>query len=420
METQYKDFTAVEEGVKAARKASRRLATLSTQEKDKLLAFLADELEAAAPEIIVENQKDLEAGQAAGLGAALLDRLRLDEKRIKAIADAVRFIIGLSDPVGRVEVGRTLPNGLQLNKLRVPLGVVGVIYESRPNVTIDIGALCLKSSNAAVLRGGKEAIHSNRVLAGVFRSALEKQGLPADALVLIDNPDRALVEPLLKLDQYIDIIVPRGGEKLIRFVAEKSTIPVVKHDKGVCAVFIDKTADPEMARDIIINAKTQRPSVCNAAEILVLEKGYPAAEDLLKSLKEAGVSLLADEATRSVFSGLEPLTETGYDTEYLDLRLSVKIVDTFAEGLEFIAEYSSGHSEALVTTDYGRSQEFTATLDSSALFVNCSTRFNDGGQFGMGAEVGISTGKLHARGPMGLDDLTTSKYVVRGTGQIRT
>ncbi|RME92748.1 MAG: glutamate-5-semialdehyde dehydrogenase [Candidatus Hydrogenedentota bacterium] len=408
---------------KEAKRASAILRSVGTAQKNKALEIMAKLLEENRSKIKQENAVDLENAEAAGISGALLERLQLSDKVIDSIITSLHDIRNLKDPVGEVIAGWKLENGIELNKIRVPIGVLAVIYESRPNVTVDVGALALKSSNAAILRGGKEAIVSNQLLASLFQKALAEAGLPSNAIQLMNKTSRHLVPELLKQDAYIDLVVPRGGEGLIRFVTENSLIPVVKHDKGVCHVYIHETADPDQATKILINAKTQRPSVCNAAECVVLDKDYPEVAQILKTLQEAGVTLRGDSKTQAELQKLnipcENLTEEGYHKEYLDLEISVKLVENLEQAILHISEYSSGHSEAIVTRDLEAAHEFTSRLDSAALFVNCSTRFHDGGQFGLGAEVGISTGKLHARGPMSIADLTTSKYILRGQGQIR-
>ncbi len=351
----------------------------------------------------------------------LLDRLKLNDKRIASMIQALREIAALPDPVGEIESGGRLASGVEMIKKRVPLGVVFTIYESRPNVTVDIGALCVKSGNAAVLRGGKEAIHSNLALHGLFQEALRKAGLSEDSVIMVDETDRAFMTALLQQDQYLDLVVPRGGEALIKFISGNSSVPVVKHDKGVCNLFIDASADPEKALEIAANAKLQRPSVCNAVENLLIHSGYAGARDLLQGLKERGAELRGCEKTRAILPDVEAIADADeeYGMEYLDNRLAVKVVDDLDEVADFIFKYGSSHSEAIVAESHEAIDRFSRSLDSAAIFVNCSTRFHDGGQMGMGAEVGISTGRLHVRGPMGLRDLTTMTYLVTGRGEIR-
>lgn len=405
-----------------ARKASaakREIRTLKTSVKNEVLKHLADSLIKNKDRIIQENEKDLIAGKEKNLSSALLDRLLLNEKRVESLAKSVLEIVSLPDPVGEVVRGVHLPNGIELVSKRVPLGVVLVIYESRPNVTIDVGALSFKSGNIAILRGGSEAIHSNLVLIDIFRNVLREKNITQDAILFVDKTDRSHIVSLLGKDKEIDIVVPRGGEGLINFVTENSKIPVVKHDKGVCNIFVDVTADFDKAVEILLNAKTQRPGVCNAVENVVIHKDYPRTKELLAALQSKGVELLLDDALLKIFPDAKLATETDYALEFLDLRLSFKTVSNLDEAIEFIEKYSSGHSEAILSEDHKSIERFLSQLDSAALFVNCSTRFHDGGEFGFGAEVGISTGKLHVRGPMGLIHLTTTKTILRGDGQIR-
>ena len=418
-----KFFERAEQIGKSAREAFRELRRSSTAVRNQVLQYAAEDLihPDNVQKIVSANVKDLEAAKAADMNPALQDRLRLDEKRIHAIAAAVLEIAAFPDPVGEIISGGILVNGIELKKKRVPLGVVFTIFESRPNVTVDIGALSIKSGNAAVLRGGKEALHSNKALYEVLRQAVVKAGMPASSLQLVDDTDRAFMLALLKRDDLIDIVVPRGGETLIKFVASNSRIPVVKHDKGVCNLFIDESAEKEEALQIAVNAKLQRPSVCNAIENLILHEKFPHAEYLLKGLAEAGAILSGCEKTKKIFSGVKLIEdpEAEYDTEFLDNRLSVKVVKNVDEAVSFIYAYGSGHSEAIVSKDAPSIERFSSSVDSSAVFINCSTRFNDGGMMGMGAEVGISTGRLHVRGPMGVRDLTTTTYIMTGNGQIR-
>ena len=393
-----------------ARKASaakREIRTLKTSFKNEVLKLLAEDILKNKESIISENAKDIAAGKEKNLSPALVDRLLLNEKRIESLANSVLEIAALPDPIGEVVRGVHLPNGIELVSKRVPLGVVLVIYESRPNVTIDVGALCFKSGNVAILRGGSEAIHSNLVL------------ITEDAVLFVDKTDRAHIVSLLVKDKEIDIVVPRGGEGLISFVTENSKIPVVKHDKGVCNIFVDASADFDKAVNILLNAKTQRPGVCNAVENVVIHKDFPRTKDLLAALKAKGVELLLDEPLLKLFPEAKKATDEEYALEFLDLRLSFKTVSNIEEAFTFIEKYSSGHSEAILSEDHKSIELFLAQLDSAALFVNCSTRFHDGGEFGFGAEVGISTGKLHVRGPMGLVHLTTTKTILRGDGQVR-
>ncbi|MCG6168844.1 glutamate-5-semialdehyde dehydrogenase [Leptospira sp. FAT2] len=414
-----KEIEYVEDLCLRAKKASRSLKALPSSKKNKILADLADLLEKRKSEILAANERDLKDGKEKNLSAALMDRLLLNDKRIAAMASAVREIVSLPDPVGEVTRGLTLPNGLELVTRRVPLGVVMVIYESRPNVTIDVGALSFKSGNACILRGGSEAFHSNAILVKLFHEILNKEGIDTGAVTFVDKTDRSFMLPFFQQTASIDIVVPRGGEGLIRFVSENSKIPVVKHDKGVCNLYIDQDADPGKVIPIVINSKVQRPGVCNATENLILHNGYPFRKELLEALAKEGVELLLDPPALSLFPKGKPVSEADYMEEFLDLRLSVKTVSSLEEALAFIEKTSSGHTEAIVTEDLTAAKTFTSSLDSAALFVNCSTRFHDGGEFGLGAEVGISTGKLHVRGPMGLVHLTTTTTYVNGSGQIR-
>ncbi len=411
----------VEMIAKNARQASRGLATLPPSVKDGALLKMADALEAEAEKIKAENALDIEAGKQNGLSSALLDRLLLDDKRIKGMADGLREIAALPDPVGEITGMKKRPNGMMVGKMRVPLGVIGIIYESRPNVTADTSALCLKSGNAVILRGGSEAIHSNRVIAKILSTVAEGAGIPENAIQLVPVTDREAVKELLKLDKYIDVIIPRGGYELIRFVAEKSTIPVIKHDKGVCHVYVDKDANIKMAEDISFNSKVQRPGVCNAMETLLVHEAIAAKflPGMIAKFNDAGVEIRGCEKTCAIVSGLVEATEADWDEEYHDLVLSVRVVEDFDEAVDHLADHGSGHTETIVTESYHTAHKFLNCVDSSAVMVNVSTRFNDGGQFGLGAEMGISTQKLHVRGPMGLNELTSLKFIVYGDGQIR-
>ncbi len=407
--------------VKEAKAASRVLANLSTEVKNRALLAMADLLEARGEEIKKENARDLEYGKEKGLSSALLDRLLLDDKRIKGMAQGLREVAALPDPVGEVVKMWKRPNGLQIGKLRVPLGVVAVIYESRPNVTADTAALCIKSGNAIVLRGGSEAIHSNKIIAGILREAAQEAGVPPQAIQLIETTDREAVFHLLKMDEYVDLVVPRGGEGLIRFVAENSRIPVVYHYKGVCHTFVDRDADLDMAWDISFNAKVQRPGVCNAMETLLVHADIAQAflPEMARRFREAGVELRGCSRARELVPEMKEATEDDWYAEYLDLILAVRVVDNFEEAVDHIHTYGSGHSEAIVTTNYATAMRFLKEVDAAAVYVNASTRFTDGFEFGLGAEMGISTQKLHVRGPMGLEDLTCCKFIILGQGQIR-
>ncbi len=406
---------------KSAKMASRILANSSTDVKNRVLEITARKLIEYTPKIIEENLKDMKAGEEKGLTKAMLDRLHLNEKRIKAMVDSVRDIIGLPDPVGEVVRMWRRPNGLVIGKMRVPLGVVAIIYESRPNVTIDAAALCIKSGNAVILRGGSEAINSNRILVSIIREALSEVGLPKDVVTFVDTPDRDVVLELLKLDELIDVVIPRGGESLIRFVAENSRIPVVYHYKGVCHTYVDEFADIDMAVKICFNAKVQRPGVCNAMETMLVhskiaDRFLPV---MCKKFMEAQVELRGCERTRAIVPEVKPATEEDWYAEYLDLILAIKVVDSIDEAIEHINHYGSHHSDAIVTNNYDNAMRFLREVDSAAVYVNASTRFTDGYEFGLGAEMGISTQKLHVRGPMGLEDLTCLKYIILGCGQIR-
>ena len=404
-----------------AREAAAVLASASAEEKNKALEAVAAALEANTAAIQAENEKDLEKGAQSGLSTAMLDRLRLNDKRMKSMIDGVRDVVKLEDPVGQAYDQRTRPNGLKIYRMRVPIGVIGIIYESRPNVTVDASALTLKSGNAVILRGGSEAISSNLALAKVMSEAIASAGLPAASVQLVPTTDRKAVGEMLKMDEMIDLIIPRGGEALIRRVVENSTIPVIKHYTGICHVYVDSEADLEMAGEISFNAKVQRPGVCNAAETLlvdqaVAEKFLPR---MLERLRKAGVRLKGCERTRRIDSSVEEATEQDWNTEYLDLVLSVRVVDGLQEAIEHIERYGSRHTDAIVTENEQKAREFVRRVDSSSVMVNTSTRFSDGAQYGLGAEIGISTDKLHARGPMGLEELTTYKWVVIGHGQLR-
>ncbi len=411
----------VEDKARRAKEAGREIATLSSQVKNEALLKMASLIETQAERIKEVNRKDLEEGEKKGLSSALMDRLLLNDKRIEGMAEGLRQVAALPDPVGEVVKMWKRPNNLLIGKMRVPLGVVAIIYESRPNVTIDTVALCLKSGNAVLLRGGSEAIHSNSVLVEIAREAAESAGVNKEAIQFLDTPDRAAVGELLKRDDLIDLVVPRGGEGLIRFVAENSRIPVVFHYKGVCHTFVDREADLEMAKAICFNAKVQRPGVCNAMETMLVDA--PIAErflpEIASMLKEAGVELRGCPRTREILPDVKEATEEDWSEEYLDLILAIRVVDGMEEAIAHIHRYGSAHSEAIVTENYQRALDFLRQTDSAAVYVNASTRFTDGFEFGLGAEMGISTQKLHCRGPMGLEDLTCCKYIIMGEGQIR-
>ena len=415
----------VAETCAAARRAGRVLAALDTAAKDRALNAMADALEVRIPEILEANARDMMAGEAADIGAPLLDRLRLDDGRIRAMAAGVRQIAALPDPVGEVIDGGRLANGLDVRRVRVPLGVVAVVYEARPNVTIDAAALCLKSGNAIVLRGSSSAAHSNAVLAGVAREAVAAVGLPEAAVSLVAGGGRAELAELATQGDLVDLIIPRGGEGLKQALSAVATVPVIYAASGNCHVYVDATADLDSAERIVVNAKTQRPGVCNAAEtLLVHAQAAPAfLPRVLHALREDGVELRADGRTHALAGDLAPslldATDEDWDTEYLALVLAVRVVDSVDEAIEHINAHGSGHSEAIVTRDYASAQAFQRSVDAACVYVNASTRFTDGGEFGMGAEIGNSTQKLHARGPIGMRELCTYKYVVEGAGHVR-
>ena len=404
-----------------AKTASRQLAVAGEKKNDALKA-IAKALTENTAAIMAANQVDLDNGKANGLSAALLDRLKLDEGRIKGVADGVLEVAALPDPIGTVISGSTRPNGMNITKVRVPLGVIGIIFESRPNVTVDAAVLCLKSGNAVILRGGKEAIHSNKCLTSIMQEAIESVGLDRNAVQLIEDTTRQSSVELMELTEYLDVLIPRGGKGLIQAVVQNAKVPVIETGAGNCHVFVDESADIDMAANIIYNAKTSRPSVCNAIEtILVHEKIAEKALPAIKArLDEKNVELRGCEKTRAILGdAVKPAEESDWETEYGDYILAVIVVSSLEEATEHIAKYSTGHSECIVTRDYQNARKFTATVDSAAVYVNVSTRFTDGGMFGLGAEIGISTQKLHARGPMGLNELTSMKFIIEGEGQVR-
>jgi len=409
------------EKLEAARRAAVTLATVKADQKNAALEAIASAVVENADRILAANELDLANGRENGLSAGLQDRLRLDAARLTSLAGAVREIIGLVDPVGQVVRGSTLPNGVGLTQVRVPFGVIGAIYEARPNVTIDIAALALKSGNAVVLRGGSAAENSNRVLVDVIQGALASVGLPADAVQTIDEFGRAGATQLMQARGYVDVLIPRGSADLINAVVAESKVPVIETGAGVVHVYLDESADLDMAVEIVHNAKVQRPSVCNALETLLVHSS--AAERLLPSvlarLRESGVTIHADERASAVFADVVPATELDWSTEYMSLDLAVRVVDDLDEAMDHIRRYSTHHTESILTNDMARAERFLAEVDSAVVMVNASTRFTDGGEFGFGAEVGISTQKLHARGPMGLGELTSTKWIVRGSGQVR-
>ena len=404
-----------------ARNAAAELALLKPEIKNKALEAMAASFLVHREQIKAENQKDLKAGEKKGLSKAMLDRLLLNDQRIDEMADALRIVAGLDDPVGEIHDMRVRPNGIKVGRMRCPIGVIGIIYESRPNVTADAGCLCIKSGNAVILRGGSEAFHSNRIIARLMDEAGAKTGLPEAAIQIIPTTDRRAVDVMLKAQKWIDLIIPRGGTSLIEKVGRNATIPVIKHYAGNCFIYADETADMRQAVSIIVNAKTQRPGVCNALETLLLHKDI--AKKVLKSLAprllEKGVEIRGDETVCRLVPEAVPAKEKDWDEEYLDLILAVKIVDTLEQAIWFINHHGSHHTDAILTRDYNHAMSFLTSVDSACVLVNCSTRFSDGGEFGMGCEIGISTDKLHARGPMALKELTTSKFVVFGSGQIR-
>ena len=407
---------------RSAKEASKVVARLSTRKKDAALERIAQKLIDEAATIKRENEKDLSEGREKGLSEAMIDRLTVSDAVIESMAGGLRDVIKLPDPVGTVTGMWLRPNGLQVGRMRIPLGVIGMIYESRPNATIDAAGLCLKAGNAAILRGGSEAFHSNAILARIIQDALRETGMPEAAAQVIPVRDRTAVNVLLAQDEHVDLIIPRGGEGLIRFVVDNSRIPVLKHYKGVCHVYIDEDADLDMAENISYNAKVQRPGVCNAMETLLVHEAI--AESFLppmaKLYGEAGVDLRGCPKTCQIVPEANIATDEDWPAEYLDLILAVKIVASMEEATDHIARYGSSHTEAIVTSDYARARQFLNEVDASVVMVNASTRFNDGGELGLGAEIGISTSKLHAYGPMGLEELTTTKFVVLGDGQIRT
>jgi glutamate-5-semialdehyde dehydrogenase len=406
----------------AAKEAARELASLSTEGKNTLLTEMAAALMEQKEYIQAENQKDLIAGREKGLSAAMLDRLELSDKVMESMVAGLKEVAALPDPVGEISEMARRPSGIVVGRMRIPLGVIGMIYESRPNVTVDAAALCLKAGNAIILRGGSEAIHSNLALAKVLQEVLTAADINPAALQVIPVIDRQAVNALLELEEYVDLIIPRGGEGLIRFVAENSRIPVLKHYKGVCHVFVDATADFDMATNIAMNGKTQRPGVCNALETLLVHRGIAA--DFLPQvgaeLMAAGVELRGCSSTRAILPEVKEAQESDWPAEYLELILAVKVVDDIDAAMDHIVKYGSQHTEVIVTGDYAHAQRFIREVDASSVMVNASTRFSDGGQFGLGAEIGISTTKLHAYGPMGLKELTTKKFIVYGDGQVRS
>ena len=414
-------MTVIENMGKKAKDASRVLATAGAI-KNKALNAVADALIDNTDKIVKANDIDLENGKAAGLTPSLLDRLKLGSDRIKSMAEGVRKVALINDPVGTVVSGYTTDNGMEITTVKVPLGVIGIIYEARPNVTADAAALCLKAGNAVILRGGKEAINSNKAIAEIMRTAVEIAGLPIDSIQLIEDTSRQSSVELMNLSDYLDVLIPRGGAGLIRAVVEQAKVPVIETGVGNCHVYVDESADIQMAADIIYNAKTSRPSVCNAIETILVhkniaEKALPAIK---KELDKKNVEIRGCDRTREILGdSVTPATDDDYETEFLDYILACKVVDSIDGAIAHIAKYSSGHSECIVTKDYDSANKFTSSVDSAAVYVNASTRFTDGGEFGLGAEIGISTQKLHARGPMGVNELTSTKFIIKGSGQVR-
>jgi len=413
--------TTIVEMARAARAATRELARCPSETKNQVLLAIAAAVEHEAARIKSENTRDLTYARDKGLSTAMLDRLTITDATIRSMAQGLREVAGLPDPVGTADETTVRPNGLEVSRVRIPLGVIGIIYESRPNVTIDAAGLCIKSGNATILRGGSEALHSNQVLAAIIQQALAAAGLPEIAVQVVPVRDRAAVNILLEQEECVDLIIPRGGEGLIRFVVAHSKIPVLKHYKGVCHVYVDADADLDMAVEIAFNAKVQRPGVCNAMETLLVHADV--APEFLPAMADrfaaAGVEMRGCKWTLEILPSITPAAEADWPAEFLDLIVAIKVVDGMPQAAEHIAAYSSNHTEAIVTNHYGRARQFVQEIDSSVVLVNASTRFNDGGQLGLGAEMGISTSKLHAFGPMGLKELTTTKFVVFGSGQVR-
>lgn len=406
---------------KRAKEASRQLAHLNTDEKNRVLKVVADLLESSVPTILEANAADLKEGEKMGLRGAIVERLTLSDERIRGIAEGLRQIVQLEDPIGEIEQMKRRPNGLLIGKKRVPLGVVGVIYESRPNVTADVAGLCIKTGNVCVLRGGKEAFQSNNAIVKIFHQAIVECGLNPHMVQLVQNTTRESAVAMMQLSDYLDILIPRGGAGLIKAVVQNSTVPVIETGVGNCHIYVDEAADLEKAVAIVYNAKTHRPGVCNAAESLLVHKNV--ASEVLpsigSSLKDGGVEIRGDSQTCALIPDAVPATEEDWSTEYLDLVISSKVVESVEEAVDHINKYGSMHSESIITEDYSHSQYFLERVDAAAVYVNASTRFTDGFEFGYGAEIGISTQKLHARGPMGLKELTTSKYIIYGSGQTR-
>ncbi len=404
-----------------AKEGAKSLAKASSKQKNLALLKMAEALKKNAKGLISENKKDIKIAEEKGFSKALIDRLTLNEKRISEMSQGLIEVAALPDPVGEITKMWQRPNGMTVGRMRVPIGVIGIIYESRPNVTVDATGLCLKAGNAVILRGGSEAVHSNKAIVTVLRGVAKKQGLHEGAVTFLDIPDREAIMEMLKLEGIVDLIIPRGGEGLIRAVTENSRIPVLKHYKGICHVFVDRDADVRMAEEICFNAKVQRPGTCNAMETMLVDKKIAKAflPIMIKRFKDAGVKIKGCPATRKIDASLEKVKEEDFYNEYLDLIVNIRIVEDIDNAMAHIAKYSSSHSDAIVTNDYEKAMRFLREVDSSAVFVNASTRLNDGYQFGLGAEIGISTDKIHARGPMGLEELTCTKFIVLGNGQLR-
>ena len=414
-------YELVKAKAQAAKQAAAKLAVTSTAVKNAALLAMAAALEAQQSEILAANERDMTAAAAKGMKSSMLDRLKLTAERISGMADGLRQVAGLADPVGNVIDGKTLPNGLHITKIRVPLGVIGIIYEARPNVTADAAGLCLKSGNAVILKGGSDAMESNKTVAAILAQAAEGAGIPADSIQFIDTSDRQAVQDLIHMNGLVDVVIPRGGAGLIQAVVRNASVPVIETGAGVCHTYVDKDADVEMAMKIAFNAKVQRPSVCNAMETLLVHKDIADKflPMMLMMYNSSAVEICGDEAVQEYSGQVHPVTEEDWSTEYGDLRLSVKIVDSIEEAMAHIAKYGTGHSECIVTNNYQAAQLFQYTVDAAAVYVNASTRFTDGNEFGFGAEIGISTQKLHARGPMALPELTSTKYLINGNGQVR-
>lgn len=414
-------YELVKAKAQAAKQAAAKLAVTSTAVKNAALLAMAAALEAQQSEILAANERDMTAAAAKGMKSSMLDRLKLTAERISGMADGLRQVAGLADPVGNVIDGKTLPNGLHITKIRVPLGVIGIIYEARPNVTADAAGLCLKSGNAVILKGGSEAMESNKTVAAILAQAAEGAGIPAGSIQFIDTIDRQAVQDLIHMNGLVDVVIPRGGAGLIQAVVRNASVPVIETGAGVCHTYVDKDANVEMAMKIAFNAKVQRPSVCNAMETLLVHKDIADKflPMMLMMYNSSAVEIRGDEAVQEYSGQVHPATEEDWSTEYGDLRLSVKIVDSIEEAMAHIAKYGTGHSECIVTDNYQAAQLFQYTVDAAAVYVNASTRFTDGNEFGFGAEIGISTQKLHARGPMALPELTSTKYLINGNGQVR-